>query len=233
MTESWAGALGEVIGENRWARERLAGLADEELHLYAGILQRFAAGRPPRAASPDTSRTRAALARLVEHDLVQVDTAGNVAVAYPFSARPTRHHVRLAGGRRYWANCAVDALGIPYLLRERAVVEATEPDGERQISVGVEPGTGTLRCDPPAATAVVASSGDGCAAACACPHINLFGSRRAAERYLAAPGLRGKILDVADAAAAGRALFGNLTWLLSAPLARPVADGATQTRGPR
>jgi hypothetical protein len=231
MTESWARALSEVIGKNRWAGERIAGLAGDELDLYARILQRSVAGRPPWAAQPETSSARAALTRLAEHDLVQLDAGGRVAVAYPFSAGRTRHHVRLAGGRCYWANCAVDALGIPYLLRERAVVEASEPDGERQVSVGVEPEIGTLRCDPPAATVVVASSGHGCAAACACPHINLFGSRRAAERYLAAPGLRGEILDVTDAAAAGRALFGDLRRLLSSPPDTPGPDGGTHSPG--
>jgi hypothetical protein len=233
MAASWAAALSDVIGDNRWAGERLARLADVELELYARILRRFVAGRPPRATDPELGRAGAALARLVRHDLVQVDAAGNVAVAYPFCARPTRHRVRLAAGRSYWANCAVDALGIPYLLGERAVIEATEPGSERQITISVKPETGTVRSEPAAATVVIASSGDGCAAACACPHINLFTSRSAAARHLAARGLRGSILDLADAAAAGRALFGDLGYLLGAPPDRARSDGGARSAGLR
>jgi hypothetical protein len=42
------------------------------------------------------------------------------------------------------------------------------------------------------------------------PHINLFASKAAAERYLARPELRGTILTVPDATDAGRRLFGDL-----------------------
>jgi hypothetical protein len=164
---------------------------------------------------------------------VQLDARGNVAVAYPFSARPTRHRVRLGDGRSYWACCAIDALGIPYLLGERAIVAAQEDDGGHPITVVVDPAAGTLRCDPPDAAVVVAASGDGCAAACACPHINLVGSHRTAQRYLAAPGLRGTILDVADAAAAGRALFGDLGPLLTTRPGAPGGDRAGGTSGVR
>ncbi|HEX2104791.1 MAG TPA: organomercurial lyase [Solirubrobacteraceae bacterium] len=229
MTESWADGLRGLIGENRWARERLAGLTDDELDLYTRILQCLAAGKPPPPAQLESSAS--GLGRLVTRDLIQLDAAGDVAVAYPFSARPTRHRVRLADGRRYWANCAIDALGVPYMLRAPGVVEAREPDGEQAITVAVEPDTGTLRCDPPGATVVVAASGNGCVAACACPHINAFGSRGAAERYLAASGLRGTILDVPAAAAAGRALFGDLNDLLTAQPGRRVPD--TARAGPR
>jgi hypothetical protein len=233
MTRSWATELSAVIGDNRWSPERIAALADDELDLYPQILQRFAEGRPPRPAEPEASPPDAALGRLVARDLVQLDPGGDVAVAYPFSAHPTRHRVRLGDGRCYWACCAIDALGIPYLLGERAVVDAREPDGGRPITVVVDPDAGTLRCDPPDATVVVAASGDGCAAACACPHINLLGSRGAAERYLARPRLQGTILDVAEAAAAGRALFGDLGHLLTTRLDGPDGDRADSGSGTR
>lgn len=53
-------------------------------------------------------------------------------------------------------------------------------------------------------------SGSGCSSACACPHINLFASPEAAERYLARPELHGTILTIPEATAAGRRLFGDL-----------------------
>jgi hypothetical protein len=233
MTRSWAVELSAVIGDNRWSPERIAGLAGDEVDLYARILQRFAEGWPAEAPADETPPSDAALARLVARDLVQLDAGGSVAVAYPFSAQPTRHRVRVGDGRCYWACCAIDALGIPYLMRERAVVEAREPDGGRQITVVVDPHAETLRWDPPEATVVVAGSGDGCAAACACPHINLLRSRRAAERYLADPGVRGTILDVADAAAAGQTLFAHLGQLITTRPDGRGSEGAGRTSGVR
>ena len=57
----------------------------------------------------------------------------------------------------------------------------------------------------------VAALGDGrCLAQSACPHINLFASPAAATRHLDAHALQGSILSIADAAAAGQWLFGDL-----------------------
>jgi Alkylmercury lyase len=211
VSESWAGKLAGAIGDNRWAPERLAGLGAEALGLYAFILRRFLYGRPPRAA--DLARAASAedaLRRLVERDLAQLGPAGEVAVAYPFCARPTRHRVRTGDGRAYWANCAIDALGIAHLVGGRAVVEAREPGSERPVTVIVDADAGTVGSAPPEATVLVASAGGDRAATCACPHINLFAARAAAERYLTAQGLRGGLLTLTEAAAAGRALFGDL-----------------------
>jgi hypothetical protein len=48
-------------------------------------------------------------------------------MAEPFSAVPTAFAVR-AGDRRWWANCAWDALAIPPLVGVDAVVETACPD---------------------------------------------------------------------------------------------------------
>jgi hypothetical protein len=113
--------------------------------------------------------------------------------------------------------CAIDALGIAYLTHRPAEIEAREPGSAEPISVRVDPAVATLRVSPPSAVAVAASSGSGCTAGCACPHINLFASQRAAERYLALPELRGAILTIPVAAAAGRRLFGDLLERLADP----------------
>ena len=93
--------LSEIgIDEERWAVSRLRGLGPDQRELYSSILRRFATGRPP-AALTSFRAPDAALRGLVERDLIAVDADGTIAVAYPFSARPTRHRVRLPDGRSY------------------------------------------------------------------------------------------------------------------------------------
>jgi len=53
-----------------------------------------------------------ALATLERDDLVHLGGDGEIAVAYPFSAQPTAHRVKLANEHEAYAMCAIDALGI-------------------------------------------------------------------------------------------------------------------------
>lgn len=78
-------------------------------------------------------------ASLVEADLLRIDGDRRVVVAYPFSAQPTRHRVTLHDGRTYYAMCAIDALGIPYMLGQRGDVQAHEPDGPSIVRVNIGP----------------------------------------------------------------------------------------------
>jgi hypothetical protein len=103
--------------------------------------------------------------------------------------------------------CAIDALGIPYMLDERGEVQAQEPDAQQIVCVTVDP-ENEPTWTPAQAVAVF---GDGCCLAeAACPHINLFASPDAATRYLGAHALDGAVLSITDAATAGRWLFGDL-----------------------
>ena len=207
-TETGRSPLAAIgLDEQRWAANRLAGLDATERRLYAHILRSFADGAPERLDAVD--RSQPALRALVGRDLVGLDGSGRVAVAYPFSAAPTRHRVSLDDGHAYWAMCAVDALGIPDMLGRPAQITARDPDSEQPVTVDLEPG-GPPRWTPAEAVVVAAASGSGCSSACACPHINLFASPVAAERYLARPELHGTILTIPEATAAGRRLFGDL-----------------------
>lgn len=207
-----ADAVDRILGSSdRWAANRLAGLELAERRLYNSILRGFADGQLPSVdvlGSLDGSGH--AMQTLVARDLVQLGSAGDVTVAYPFSARATRHLVRLQDGRRFWAMCAVDALGIPFLIHQPAEIKAQEPGGDTAITVSVDPEADMPRWNPPGAVVVAASEGSGCSAGCACPHINFFASAEAAQRYLAQPEIEGAILTVPDAAIAGRRLFGDL-----------------------
>lgn len=74
------------------------------------------------------SEVRAALDRLADaHMLVLQPGTGEVLMANPFSTVPTPFLVR-AGARSYFGNCIWDALGIPAMLHEDAVIEASCSD---------------------------------------------------------------------------------------------------------
>jgi hypothetical protein len=201
----------DVLGDARWAADRIAGLAPAARRLYALILYRFTEGGPPdRDELSDLGFSADALPELVERDLAQLGPDAQIVVAYPFSASPTRHRVLTEDGRAYWAMCAIDALGMPFLLHQAAEIRARERGGDRAITIAIDPDAQTVRADPADAAVAVARAGDGCAAGCACPHINLFASTAAAERHLVASELYGTILDVPGAMEAGRRVFGDL-----------------------
>ncbi len=75
-----------------------------------------------------------AAAALAAADLVHV-ADGSVAVAYPFSARPTRFTVPLADRSIRWAMCAVDALGIAHLAPQDAVITSSDPSNDHPVRV--------------------------------------------------------------------------------------------------
>jgi alkylmercury lyase-like protein len=58
-----------------------------------------------------------ALIALDDNDLIRV-RAGQIDIAYPFSAAPTAFRVRFSAGRERYACCATDALGIAAMIGE-------------------------------------------------------------------------------------------------------------------
>lgn len=65
----------------------------------------------------DQEATRDALATLEDEDLIRI-RAGQIDVAYPFSAAPTPYLVKFPGGRDRYACCATDALGMASMVGE-------------------------------------------------------------------------------------------------------------------
>jgi hypothetical protein len=158
--------------------------------------------------APTLDRLADGAAPLIEADLIQTDDNVLLVVAYPFSVEPTRHRVALCDGRGYYAMCAIDALGIPYMLDQPGEIQSQEPDGREMVRVAVDPERGPTWT--PAGAVAVAAFGEGCCLAqSACPHINLFASHGAAARYLDSHVLHGGVLPITDAVAAGRWQFGD------------------------
>jgi hypothetical protein len=206
------------IPAERWGRARLARLSGAERDLYQWILRSFADGRRPDASVVRERASRLglepgdALAKLAREDLVHCDArTEEIAVAYPFSGRPTPHRVRIGGGREVDAMCAIDALGIPFMLGERTETVSRDPVTAEEVRTWVDP-DGAVRWAPEAAAVLAGSDRDeGPASAVCCAFVNFFASRESAQRYLSAtPAVRGEVLSIPEAVEAGRIVFGDL-----------------------
>jgi hypothetical protein len=120
---------------------RLEGLADTELDLYRSVLRSFVAGRTPtaaeleRRAAEDGLQLEEALGGFERRDLLWLNPERTaVAVAYPFSGTATPHEVALVQSRTLvFAMCAIDALGIPFLARQPALVRSRDPTTSESI----------------------------------------------------------------------------------------------------
>ena len=104
----------------------------------------------------DTESVLASYQRLRAQRLLLLEPDGtNIRMAPPFSGIPTRHIVR-AGGIRYFANCAWDALGVPAALHKPGIVhsQCAQTGEPYQLKVGLrgpEPSDWLFHCLVPAA----------------------------------------------------------------------------------
>src|SRR5712692_9184197 len=98
--------------------------------IYQYILKHFAeTGRAPSARAIqqhfalDQKPVRDALQRLEDkHAFYRDPRSKRIIAAYPFSAKPTAHVVHLPNSRALFALCAIDALGMPLMLKTNAVI---------------------------------------------------------------------------------------------------------------
>ncbi len=211
--------LGRVgLQASSWADRGAADLTREERDLYRSALRRFGAGDPPTvselgaAADARGLDGAATLDKLERLDLLRRDASGSrFTAAYPFSAEPTGHVVRFADGTRVHAMCAVDALGIPFMLDRQANVTSRDGVSGEEITVDVDP-TGALRPRPADAVVSIAGrAGAGTTAESCCVYMGFFTDEHSAQRFIERhPDVTAEIVDIAHAAALGRAIFGDL-----------------------
>ncbi|MEP7740155.1 alkylmercury lyase family protein [Nocardioides sp. 31GB23] len=198
-------------------RTRALPLDPMEKAVHQAILRAFAAtGRPPAPRELDTvtasagRRTTEVLTSLHEIDAIRLGPDGQIAVAYPFSATPTRHRVRLGGQVEVYAMCALDALGMSALTAQDTRIDSVDITTGQPIIVTTCDG----RTSWEPATAVVfigADSGGGPSAECCCDYLNFFGNRDTAHAWASGhPRIPVQILDQAEAEDLAVHLFGNL-----------------------
>lgn len=91
--------------------------------MQSGLLPTIAETSSALARSP--ADVRDSFQRLADgHILVLQQGSGEILMANPFSAVPTPFLVK-AGGQAYYANCIWDAMGIPAMLKQDAIIEAS------------------------------------------------------------------------------------------------------------
>jgi hypothetical protein len=130
-----------------------------ERAMHQVILRAFAAtGSPPDSDELDQTAAEFGmlasdvLSRLHTTDVVRLGPDGGIRVAYPFSAAPTRHLVRLAAEVEVFAMCAIDALGIPAMLGTDAVITTSDPGNGAPITMTAI--AGRFEWNPPTAGGV-------------------------------------------------------------------------------
>lgn len=204
------------IPPSKLGSARASRLSSSERRLYTWILRCFATrGRPGSAETRAHARRlglddRRALQTLARDDLVHLGSDGEIAVAYPFSGRPTAHRVRFPSGHEVYAMCAIDALGIAPMFEQSVEIASRDPLSGEEISARVAP---NLEAEwwPTGAMVVAGAAGDnGDSCSACCPALNFFASRGNAERWLDQhPEISGETVSMQEAILAGRAVFGD------------------------
>jgi hypothetical protein len=176
-----------AIGPDRWGPNRLAGLTTREANFYLGILGRFARGGPPPSpaflaalAAEEGVRYDRVQAALERRDLLRRNRVGGVCRAQPFSATSTRHRVKLVGLPAQYATCAIDALGVPYMVGQTGRVTSIDPVSGDRVEVRIHPHHRPV-ATPTGLVAVIARPSNFDRGACEL--MNLFNSMASARRF--------------------------------------------------
>ncbi|MFE5739011.1 organomercurial lyase [Streptomyces celluloflavus] len=150
------------------------------------------------------------LDELARADFLTLDADGRIAAAYPFSAAPTRHRVRIAGGAEVWSMCAIDALGIPAMLGRDTVISSTDPVTGDPVTVTTDGGT-PVWAPADAVVFVGQRPGGGPAAAVCCDALNFFTGETTARAWADEhPEVPGHVVGQARAEEIATQTFGPL-----------------------
>lgn len=189
-------------------------MTQQEAQLKVAVLKRLLRGEPvdPASLSGATSLTptvvESTLAALAATGALHMD-GGTVVAAYPLSAVPTRHRLRIARSHIY-ANCAVDALAIPSMVDGLVEIESECAHCGGAVTIQMI-GDRVLAAHPDTLV-VFHVTRDSCDAGPAvltrCPHINFFCGEDHADRWRSAhPERQGTIFTLAQGVARAREIF--------------------------
>jgi hypothetical protein len=208
---AWLDSLGRA-GWGRIAPAERGLRAVHQAVLRSFVHTGVAPGLPSLARHAAPFEVSQVLVELADGDFLCLDQDGQITAAYPFSAVPTRHRVRISGGPAVFAMCAIDALGVSAMAGVPVVIESADPSTGEPVTVHVD--GSASRWDPATAVVYVGRTGDGCAgpsASVCCGYMNFFATRAAAAAWAAShPQITGGILGQARALQTGIGIFGQL-----------------------
>lgn len=218
---TWLDQLVEELQERVRFGKRLSELNEVEHAVWQAVLQAFA--ERSRAPSPaelgslvpgGPDQIESVLQGLVAKDVIVLDEAsGGIVAAYPFSARPTPHRVRLEG-REVYALCAIDALGIAAMLKRPTRITSACAHCSNQVSLAVTADGETITEAEPSSIMMwiaVAVAGQGCCAVTLCPEINFFCSPAHLEAWRWAHGeVEGEARGLLSALYVANRIFAHL-----------------------
>jgi Alkylmercury lyase len=213
MTEPRGGTRNDIV--ERLARAQLSSREDDTRR---AILRAFAKeGSAPHLQDVahvlglPIEPVREACRTLARHDLIlwREDEA-RIISAYPFSGVPTAHQVLIDGGNALYAMCAIDALGIPFMLGQGVCIRSACFFCQQPVTVEVH--GGSLQGASPPTTVVWFSEREGCCVAeTRCPLMNFFCHEGHLHAWLITfPDEQGTALSVREALDVGKAVFGEL-----------------------
>ena len=230
MTESMLG----------WRRHR-ARLNPREEAVRQFILTQYPLlGRAPTSQEIATAlglngpaAVRAILERLHEQDLLYLDSdSREIRLAYPFSTVPTKHHVQFrdwSSVTPIYAPCAVDALGIPFMLGRDVSIESSCAYCEMPVEIKLRAGS-IESCTPIETVVRMGTTYSGHACTSVCPTIEFFcSSAHATAWWEVRPHELGFVLSLGEALYIGKEIFGD--FLKSEPGTTSQAVMATSPPG--
>ncbi len=199
-------------------RLRNAGLSPQEDAVRKAILKAFAnEGKAPsvpqlvHALGLPLAPVLAACRTLAARDLIiWREDERHIVSAYPFSGVPTAHQVRLTGRPTLYAMCAIDALGISFMLNHGVRIRSACFFCHQPVTVEID--GGLLQGADPSTLVVWVSEREGtCVAEVRCPLMNFFCDEGHLQAWrTTAPQEIGTSLSVTEAVEAGKAAFGEL-----------------------
>lgn len=134
-----------------------------------------------------------------------------ITYAYPFSNEPTLHQVKITGGPQVYALCAIDALGIPFMLKRDVEIHSACAHCNREIRIQVK--SGRIAQQNPERMVVSYTKPDGCCVAAIeqCPHLNFFCSAEHLNQWsVGQPEQTIQMLTLHEALKGGRKAFETL-----------------------
>lgn len=147
---------------------------------------------------------------LRSHDLIDLDSTGEIKLAYPFTQTPTGHRVHV-GGHTLNALCAIDALGAAAMCRRDIEISSSCHHCGLAVQVATAAKGQALKSLMPAGAVVWYDFAyDSSAATSCCPAITFFCSDEHRRLWLRSQRPRRKGIDLRmdEALQVGRAIFG-------------------------